>query len=153
MSKLSNILGVKEEQEFKIEGYGDQIFKISGNRRYVLDSFFQWVYMEDEVSLCDIISNPKKIKVDTSKICLTKEQIEAIKGRIAEGWLWLAKDGNNKTYTYTTKPVYDNVQKIFCTFSNFCDVSKANSNIFNFIKVGECRFLPGLIENDDNENS
>lgn len=100
MSKLSDILGVKEGQEFRFKG---NFYRITGDVREVYEN--KWLIACKEKSLCDMIANPELIRIIPKNITLTEQQATAIKGRIAEGTLWAARDkGSEKVWFYEDKP-------------------------------------------------
>ncbi len=102
MSRLSDILGVKEGQEFSFGG--DSRYRIMGDRRevYVND---EWRIAFSERNLCEMIAHSNFIKIIPEKTALTEQQITAIKGRIAEGTPWVARDkGSEKVWFYEDKP-------------------------------------------------
>ena len=103
MSRLSDILGVKEGQEFR---FGHDQYRIMGNvRERFLSGSGDWCTEYDERSLCKIIAYPELIRIITETPELTEQQITAIKGRIAEGTPWVARDkGSEKVWFYEDKP-------------------------------------------------
>lgn len=142
MSRLSDILGVKEGQEFRFDGSSP--YRIVGDKReiYIYD---KWYRSCSEENLCRMIAHPELIRIIPEKITLTEQQITAIKGRIAEGTPWAARDkGSEKVWFYEDKPtecggVGYNIVDGFSTpsFSGVYDfVTFENSPIY----------LPDLIE-------
>lgn len=102
MSRLSDILGVKEGQEFRF--YDGSRYRIMGDRREVYMNN-EWRISCSEQNLCEMIAHPELIKIVPEKITLTEQQITAIKGRIAEGTPWVARDkGSEKVWFYEDKP-------------------------------------------------
>ncbi len=102
MSRLSDILGVKEGQEFRFDGSSP--YRIVGDVRemYIDD---KWYISFSEKNLCRMIAHPELIRIIPEKITLTEQQITAIKGRIAEGTPWVARDkGSEKVWFYEDKP-------------------------------------------------
>lgn len=102
MSRLSDILGVKEGQEFRFDGSSP--YRIVGDKReiYIYD---KWYRSCSEENLCRMIAHPELIRIIPEKITLTEQQITAIKGRIAEGTPWAARDkGSEKVWFYKHKP-------------------------------------------------
>ena len=102
MSRLSDILGVKEGQEFRFGG--DSPYRIVGDKReiYIYD---KWYRSCSEENLCRMIAHPELIRIIPEKITLTEQQITAIKERIAEGTPWVARDkGSEKVWFYEDKP-------------------------------------------------
>lgn len=102
MSRLSDILGVKEGQEFRFDGSSP--YRIVGDVRemYIDD---KWYISFSEKNLCRMIAHPELIRIIPEKITLTEQQITAIKGRIAEGTPWVARDkGSERVWFYDDKP-------------------------------------------------
>ena len=102
MSRLSDILGVKERQEFRFDGSSP--YRIVGDKReiYIYD---KWYRSCSEENLCRMIAHPELIRIIPEKITLTEQQITAIKGRIAEGTPWVVRDeGSEKVWFYEDKP-------------------------------------------------
>lgn len=150
MSRLSEILGVEERQEFKFDGIElfvkkDRIFlkKYDG---YCFDGF--WTELSSARFLCDVIAHSEKIEIIPQKLKLTEQQITAIKGRIAEGWNWVARDSDNFwVVCFTEKPIKDGD-----TFysSNGEEDSLANKDIFDFVTFENSPvYLPELINEND----
>ena len=142
MSRLSDILGVKEGQEFRFNG-GSR-YRIMGDRRevYVNDG---WRIAFSERNLCEMIAHPELIRIITEMPKLTEQQITAIKGRIAEGTPWAARDkGSEKVWFYEDKPtecggVGYNIVDGFSTPSLSC--------VYNFITFENSPiYLPDLIK-------
>ena len=142
MGRLSDILGVKEGQEFRFDGSSP--YRIVGDKRekYIYD---KWYRSCSEENLCRMIAHPELIRIIPEKITLTEQQITAIKGRIVEGTPWAARDkGSEKVWFYEDKPtecggVGYNIVDGFSTpsFSGVYDfVTFENSPIY----------LPDLIE-------
>lgn len=146
MSRLSEILGVEERQEFEFDRTEllvkeDRIFL----KRYdgcCRDGF--WTELSSARFLCDIIAHTERIKTIPSKPALAERQIIAIKGRIAEGWNWVARDSDNFwVVCFTEKPIKDGD-----TFysSNGEEDSLANKDIFDFVTYKDSPiYLPDLI--------
>ena len=102
MSRLSTILGVKEGQEFTFNG--DSRYRIMGDRREIYMNN-EWCISCNEQNLCEMLTHSNFIKIIPEKITLTKQQITAIKVRIAEGTPWAARDkGSEKVWFYKHKP-------------------------------------------------
>lgn len=103
MSRLSDILGVKEGQEFEYEG---SRYRVVENIREIYNKNFErWYEKYDEQNLCEMIAHPELIEIVPKKITLTEQQITAIKGRIAEGTPWVARDkGSERVWFYDDKP-------------------------------------------------
>lgn len=148
MSRLSEILGVEEGQEFEYKSrlMGCVKCKIINGMRYTFDGYC-WVGCTDEYILTEMINHPERVKILPAKLKLTKRQITAIKGRIAEGWLWVAREYDGSVYCYTKKPNFD--QDYYCYCSDDGLISQANISIFNFVKYGECLYLPDLIVGEE----
>lgn len=148
MSRLSEILGVPEGQEFKydVEVFPNVIFKIEGSYRFYKENNGFWEKTSNELSLCEMIEHPEKIEL-IIKDPLIKKRINVIKGRVCEGWRWIAKDGDGKVYFYKNRPVYEETKKKFYTDD---DYSETNNKLFEFIKCGECIYL-SYLEEEENE--
>lgn len=145
MSRLSDILGVKEGQEFRFNG--DSRYRIMGDRRevYVNDG---WRIAFSERNLCEMIAHPELIRIIPEKITLTEQQITAIKGRIAEGTPWATKDKDNdkQTWFFETKPEHSD-SGIFEPNEVGHIVSVINTHLYNFITFENSPiYLPDLIE-------
>ena len=140
MSRLSDILGVKEGQEFE---YGGSRYRVVENIREIYNKNFErWYEKYDEQNLCEMIAHPELIEIVPKKITLTEQQITAIKGRIAEGTPWAARDKDRKeVWFYTRKPIL-----------NLTDFSGGNKNyinspLYDFVTFENSPiYLPDLIE-------
>lgn len=104
MSRLSDILGVKEGQEFRFDDE-DIIYKIIDySLCYYRETVNIWSVYSGSV-IYDMIDHPELIKIVPEKTALTEQQITAIKGRIAEGTPWVARDkGSERVWFYDDKP-------------------------------------------------
>lgn len=145
MSRLSDILGVKEGQEFRFDGSSP--YRIVGDVRemYIDD---KWYISFSEKNLCRMIAHPELIKIVPKKITLTEQQITAIKGRIAEGTPWAAKDkdNNKQTWFFETKPEHSD-SGIFEPNEVGHIVSVINTHLYNFITFENSPiYLPDLIK-------
>lgn len=138
MSRLSDILGVKEGQEFRFNG-GSR-YRIMGDRRevYVNDG---WRIAFSERNLCEMIAHPELIRIITEMPKLTEQQITAIKGRIAEGTPWAARDEDREdVWFYPKKPTRNLID-----FEG--DGNLINSRLYDFITFENSPiYLPDLIE-------
>ena len=146
MSRLSDILGVKEGQEFRFDGSSP--YRIVGDVReiYIDD---KWYISFSEKNLCRMIAHPELIRIIPEKITLTEQQITAIKGRIAEGTPWVARDKDSeKVWFYEGKPtecggVGYNIVYGFSTTS----LSGVLSGVYDFITFENSPiYLPDLIK-------
>ena len=145
MSRLSDILGVKERQEFRFDGSSP--YRIVGDKReiYIYD---KWYRSCSEENLCRMIAHPELIRIIPEKITLTEQQITAIKGRIAEGTPWATKDkyNNKQTWFFETKPEHSD-SGIFEPNEVGHIVSVINTHLYNFITFENSPiYLPDLIK-------
>ena len=145
MSRLSDILGVKEGQKFSFGG--DSRYRIIGDRKevYIND---KWHTSCSEENLCRMINHPELIRIVPEKITLTEQQITAIKGRIAEGTPWAAKDKDNdkQTWFFETKPTYS-AEGIFQPSEDGNIASIVNTPLYDFVTFENSPiYLPDLIK-------
>lgn len=104
MSRLSDILGVKEGQEFRFDGE-DIIYQVIGDVLYYYRETDEIWSDYHGFAIYDMIARSDFIEIIPEKITLTEQQVTAIKGRIAEGTLWAARDkGSEKVWFYDDKP-------------------------------------------------
>lgn len=140
MSRLSDILGVKEGQEFRFDGSSP--YRIVGDKReiYIDD---KWYRSCSEENLCRMIAHPELIKIIPEKITLTEQQITAIKGRIAEGTPWVARDEDRKeVWFYTRKPILN-----LTDFGGGGNKNYINSPLYDFVTFENSPiYLPDSIE-------
>lgn len=150
MSRLSDILGVKEGQEFRFDGSSP--YRIVGDVReiYIDD---KWYISFSEKKLCRMIAHPELIRIIPEKITLTEQQITAIKGRIAEGTPWAArdKDSENTIYFFPNKPITNSAKTSWHAIERadieFVTVGTNKNNIYDFITFENSPiYLPDLIE-------
>ena len=136
MSRLSDILGVKEGQEFRFNG--DSRYRIMGDRREVyIDD--KWYTSCSEQNLCEMIAHSNFIKIIPEKITLTEQQITAIRGRIAEGTPWVAKRKNESTVWFCKKEPK--------SFEMPFDAGTACTPLYDFITFKNSPiYLPDLIK-------
>lgn len=154
MSRLSEILGVKEEQKFQ---FGDDItvYRINKDRRqYLIQVGFSncWTDGICESSLSEMIAHPELIHPIPEKSQLTEQQITAIKGRIAEGTPWAARDrdSDNTIYFFPNKPNTNSIRTSWHAIDNddnkFVTVGSNKNNIYDFITFENSPvYLPDLI--------
>lgn len=143
MSRLSEILNVEEGQEFQ---YENDKFKVVKNIIFILDIDGLWQHLASAHYLMQIIASPEKIKIIPTKPRLTEQQVTAIKGRIAEGWKYIAKDLDGEVVFFEIQPEY---YKKLEYFDSTGDYSIATLPIYNFLKPGECVYLPDLIGDEE----
>lgn len=157
MSRLSEILGVKEGQEFR---YGNK------ERTYkVVDEFFYMkkdrydVFIECANIPVEMIAHPELIHPIPEKPQLTEQQITAIKGRIAEGTPWAAKDDEgNMIKFFINEPHFSKKYEMFMDEESMkinplklYDSSSFN-DIYNFITdINSLVYLPELVEGSEQD--
>lgn len=150
MSRLSEILGVKEGQKFQ---FGDDItvYRINKDRRqYLIQVGFSncWTDGICESSLSEMIAHPELIHPISEKLQLTEQQITAIKGRIAEGTPWAARDREGILFTYRNKPKLSYDQTYFYSEEKYS--FPAESDLYDFITFENSPvYLPELLEESE----
>lgn len=148
MSRLSEILGVEERQEFEFDG--TELF-VKEDRIFLKNSAELWTELCSARFLCDLIAHSEKIEIIPEKIKLTEQQITAIKGRIAEGWNWIVRSKYfNGVYCFTKRPIKDDEDDFFSSPSN--SASFVNPDLFDFVTYENSPiYLPDLLGDDNNE--
>lgn len=154
MSRMSDILGVKEGQEFEFKSPTGLVnypkSKIQDGRRWSFDGS-DWVLSRDEEILCEMIAHPELIQPITN---ITEQQITAIKGRIAEGTPWAARDMDaySHIFFYTEKPKLSSSKTHYtCSKSEFYSYSN-NCDLYDFINFENSPvYLPELIDRSEEE--
>lgn len=147
MSSLSEILNVEEGKPFKYKN-NKYIFKIEEGCLKIKTDKGEWVNFN--ATLCFMINHPENIIRTVVKSELTERQITAIKGRIAEGFVYVAKDGYRHVFVFNGKPFYKTESRNLIMGVNEV-ASRANENIFNFVEEGDIIYLPDLIGGTENE--
>lgn len=155
MSRLSEILGVKEGQEFRFED-DIQVYRINKNKRQYLYSGC-WNDCTSEINLSKMIAHPELIHPLPEKPNLTEQQITAIKGRIAEGTPWAAKDNEgNMTKFFIHEPHFSKKYEMFMDEESMkispldCYSSSSFNSIYDFITdINSPVYLPDLIEGSE----
>lgn len=139
MSKLNEIFNVEDKQEFI---YDDMIFCISNGQIFYSNSDGDWEEVINGCLICKMIEHVDSIRIMPK---LTEQQITAIKGRIAEGWNWVATDLNNLwVMCFTEKPI--NGDYTFYS-SNGKAYSLVNEDIFDFVTYKDSPiYLPDLLK-------
>lgn len=145
MSRLSEILGVKEGQEFR---YGNK------ERTYkVVDEFFYMkkdrydVFIECANIPVEMIAHPELIHPIPEKTQLTEQQITAIKGRIAEGTPWAAMDKAGALYAYEEKPKLSRNEEYFYSDAECYPIC---CDLYDFITFENSPvYLPELVEGSE----
>lgn len=149
MSKLSEILGVPEGREFKF--YKNQnVYRIANNAIvYSKDEQPRDWFTEFSSIIYIMIEHPDWIRPIPDKPSLTNQQITAIKGRIAEGTPWAARDMAGGLFFYENKPYLSKNQRYF--WSPECGFV-SESNLYDFITYDNSPvYLPDLIEGSEGE--
>lgn len=141
MSRLSDILGVKEGQEFR---FRERLttYRINGDvTNFKMDNGYWFEGGMKVFDLCEMIAHPELIRIVPEKQELTEQQITAIKGRIAEGTLWAARDEDREgVWFYPKKPTRNLVD-----FEG--DGNLINSRLYDFITFENSPiYLPDLIK-------
>ena len=144
MSRLSEILGVPEGQEFTYTN-NSYICKIENG---VLKRKEDETWVNLNSVLCLMIKYPENIKIIPTKPKLSEQQRIAIKGRIADGWKYIVSE-DDWTYCYKEKPWNDNKKSDY--FTKRLERSLANEAVFDFVENGKCFYLPDLIGDEENE--
>ena len=144
MSRLSEILGVEDGKYFTVEN-SERRFKLSYNKIHEYTSFGGLMIPPDIDTLIWLIENAEKIKIIPTKPKLTEQQVTAIKGRIAEGCKWLARDCDGDLWFYKLPPNYNSR---FYT-SEKGNYFNADNSLYKFVETGECIYLPDLIKEEE----
>ena len=146
MSRLSEILCVKEGQEFR-HGAKQRTYKVVGENFYQKkDGQGGWEKYSHK--FIDIINRPDLIHPIPQKINLTEHQITAIKGRIAEGTPWVARDQAGTLYAYENKPKLSQSQTYFYSKEKYG--FPIESDLYDFITFENSPvYLPDLIEEEE----
>lgn len=112
-------------------------------RERFLSGSGDWCTEYDERSLCKIIAYPELIRIITETPELTEQQITAIKGRIAEGTPWVARDEDRKeVWFYTRKPILN-----LTDFGDGGNKNYINSPLYDFVTFENSPiYLPDLIK-------
>lgn len=158
MSRLSEILGVKEGQEFKVTERGYLgTYKIDGERRMYKSLDGNWYECTNEKSLIDMILHKYLIHPLPEKPQLTEQQITAIKGRIAEGTPWAARDDEGSmTKFFIHKPIFSEKYQMWIDEEtmkiipyNSYETSSYNS-IYDFVTdINSPVYLPEIVEESE----
>lgn len=145
MSRLSEILGVKEGQEFKY-AEADSVYKVEKEFLYYRGAE-RWITLTG-IGIYLMIENPDKIYPIPEKLQLTEQQITAIKGRIAEGTPWAARDRAGALYTYENKPKLSYDQTYFYSEEKYGFPTE--SDLYDFITFGNSPvYLLELVEGSE----
>lgn len=147
MSRLSEILGVKEGQEFRYAEI-DSVYKVEKEFLYYRGDE-KWTTLTG-TGIYLMIENPDKIYPIPEKLQLTEQQITAIKGRIAEGTPWAARDKEGILFFYENKPKLSYDQTYFYSEEKYS--FPAESDLYDFITFDNSPvYLPELVEGSEEE--
>ena len=151
MSRLSEILGVKEGQEFIFESEPNIKSKIKGNKRLTkVVNRDRWEEIYSESLLIDMIAHPELIHPIPEKPQLTEQQITAIKGRIAEGTPWAARDKDKKHIGFYDKKPYLNEDETYYVNDESDYSCSISNNFYDFITFENSPvYLPELVEESE----
>ena len=148
MSRLSEILCVKEGQEFR-HGAKQRTYKVVGENFYQKKDG-QGGWKKYSHKFIDIINRPDLIHPISEKPQLTEQQITAIKGRIAEGTPWAARDRAGALYTYENEPKLSHDQTYFYSEKGY--ELAVESDLYDFITFENSPvYLPELIEGSEDK--
>lgn len=153
ISRLSNVLGIQENIVFKFlyEVKNDEIYKaddykIIGEYLYIdiskMIGYDCWRIVNDGILLCRMINNPELIYIEPFSNIITPAQITNIVSMMSSGWHYVVNDGGTIT-CYKTKPWIDKEDGYYTRSITNINASK---ELFNFVKRGECVYLPDLIK-------
>ena len=145
MSRLSKILCVKEGQEF---GYAetDRVYKVEKEFLYYRGDK-KWTILTG-TGIYLMIENLDKIYPIPEKLQLTEQQITAIRGRIAEGTPWAARDRAGALYTYENEPKLSHDQTYFYSEKGY--ELAVESDLYDFITFDNSPvYLPELVEGSE----
>ena len=141
MSRLSEILGVKEGQEFRFDDRSF-IYKVVGNMLVSLDGAFKT--SADGLIVYFMIDHPELIHPISEKPQLTEQQITAIKGRIAEGTPWFARDKYGALHGFRNKPNLSVGKTYFSSEEKYA--FPIESDLYDFITFDNSPvYLPELV--------
>jgi hypothetical protein len=104
MSRLAEILGVEEGQEFQVKGIKNTFKIVDGRRMH--NAYGDWEPIHSETGLTDIINHPEKIKIIQPKPELsesTKAKLRALRV-VWPGHEWVAMDLTGSAYIYPEQP-------------------------------------------------
>ncbi len=150
MSRLSELLGVPENVEFVYPG-SDRKYMVNGMFLQSQDRQGIWMTVTGTTDIYRIIGRPDLIRlISFNESNLTDKQITAIKGRIAEGTPWAARDKDRCLYFYSNEPKLDNIKEYFQNDDKDC--VETYSDIYDFITFENSPvYLPDLIEGSEGE--
>lgn len=153
MSRLSEILGVQEGQEFRYAEM-DGVYKVEKEFLYYRGDKIWTILTGKGIYL--MIGNPNKIYLIPEKPQLTEQQITAIKGRIAEGTPWAAKNSNKQesVFFFIHKPCFSERYESWCgdEDSRLLPDSLSGSSIYNFVtELNSPVYLPELVEGSEDK--
>lgn len=148
MSKLSEILGVPEGREFKFNK-NQNVYSIANNAIvYSKDEQPRDWFTEFSSIIYVMIEHPDWIRPIHGKPSLTDQQITAIKGRIAEGTPWAARDKESPLVQFWEEEPICNEGD----FSGDTFYGNAWSSLYDFITYDNSPvYLPDLIEGSEGE--
>ena len=139
MSRLSDILGVKEGQEFR---FRERLttYRINGDvTNFKMDNGYWFEGGMKVFDLCEMIAHPELIRIVPEKQELTEQQITAIKERIAEGTPWATRKKGESTVWFCKKRPK--------SFEMPFDVGTACTPLYDFITFKNSPiYLPDLIK-------
>lgn len=147
MSKLSKLLNVKEGQEFKytkLHGTyrvkGEYLeYKDVRDEWHILTGIGIYIILEDIDGIITFISED---------IQLTDQQITAIKGRIAEGTPWFARDKYGALHGFRNKPNLSAGKTYFYSEEKYA--FPIESDLYDFITFENSPvYLPEFVEGEE----
>lgn len=138
MSRLSEILGVKEGQEFECVGMAS-VYKVEGEFIYYkINNSSKWNTLTG-TGVYWMIANPENIHPIFQ---LTEQQITAIKGRIAEGTPWAVRYKDSHIVEFYKSEHYKPDDLLT---GNVC-----NCDLYDFITFENSPvYLPELVEGSE----
>lgn len=146
MSIITDLMGVKEGECFVVGNTG-RMFKIENDRIFENIGIDHWEEVIEYNTFLWLVEKAEENKIVTNKRQLSKRQITAIKGHIAEGTPWAIRSagtlnvffGKSKmtkiSEAYVSIPTDDPVYGRCC-----------GGDIYDFLPAEICVYLPDFIE-------
>ena len=147
MGRLSNMLGVNEGQEFRF----NNVIMLVQNEVLYYKADGIWSEVANTYFLYDLIKRADEITFLPPERSLTESQKNIIKGRIAEGYNWIAKNKKGDVYVYQNMP-YEKEDGVFSASKEKEAVSQMidSAVALNFINYKESPvYLKDLIDDLD----
>lgn len=147
MSIITDLMGVKEGECFVVGNTG-RMFKMENNKIFENTGINYWKEVSEYNTFLWLVENAAKIEIATNKRGLSKQQITAIKGRIAEGTPWAFRLAGSQDVIFANSKMTKSATEAFFSvpLEDHIEGWFSGTDVYNFLPAEICVYLPDFIE-------